>query len=133
MKRCSEIFLIISLLLAAACLSVSAQVKKDVPKFDPAHQVTFKGVVDQVQDYECPISGTLGTHLTVKSMTETVEVHLAPAKFLKDYGVVISKGDAVQITGTRTTFDGKPAMLARSIIVGNYTYSFRDDRGLPLW
>jgi len=133
MKICGKVLFAVSMSLLFAVSAANAQEKKLVPKFDAANQTTIKGVIDQVSDYECPISGTMGSHLSVKNADETVEVHLAAAKFLKEYGIVFAKGDPVQVTGTKATFDGKPALLARQVIVGNRTYSFRDDKGIPLW
>lgn len=110
-----------------------AQNNPDVPKYDVSHQQVFTGIVGQVKDYHCPVSGTVGTHLAVKEITETLEVHMAPATFLKQYGIVISPGEKVQITGVKVTFDGKPAVLARSVSVRNETFTFRDEKGRPLW
>jgi DNA/RNA endonuclease YhcR with UshA esterase domain len=133
MKVCGKIFFAVALGLLFAASAANAQEKKLVPKFDAANQTTIKGVIDQVSDYECPISGSMGSHLSVRNSDGTVEVHLAASKFLKEYGIVFAKGDAVQVTGTKTTFDGKPALLARQVTVGDRTYSFRDDKGIPLW
>jgi DNA/RNA endonuclease YhcR with UshA esterase domain len=133
MRACREILIALCLVLLFAAPRISAQDKKLVPKFDPANQATIKGIVDEVKDYECPISGAVGSHLTVKSGEGAVEVHLASSSFLKEYGIVFARGDTVQVTGTKTFFDGKPALLARQIIVGDRTYSFRDDKGIPLW
>ncbi|MBZ5523679.1 MAG: alcohol dehydrogenase catalytic domain-containing protein [Acidobacteriia bacterium] len=41
--------------------------------------------------------------------------------------------DVITITGTKVTFDGKPAVLARVIKYKNETYLFRDEKGRPLW
>jgi DNA/RNA endonuclease YhcR with UshA esterase domain len=133
MRICREILIAFCLILLFAVPATRAQEKKLVPKFDPANQTTIKGIIDQVSDYECPISGAIGSHLTVKSGDGTVEVHLATSNFLKDYAIAFTKGDTVQVTGTKTFFDGKPALLARQITVGDRTYTFRDDRGIPLW
>ena len=133
MKICGKILFAVSLCLLFAASTANGQEKKLVPKFDAANQTTVKGIIDQISDYECPISGSMGAHLSVRNSDGTVEVHLAASKFLKEYGIVFAKGDAVQITGTKATFDGKPALLARQVIVGDRTYSFRDDKGIPLW
>ncbi|HEX7959386.1 MAG TPA: hypothetical protein VF493_05685 [Terriglobales bacterium] len=132
MRIYGKIFSVLSLILLVAAPAVRAE-QKNVPKFDPANQTTIKGVIEQVNNYECPISGTMGSHLTVRSGPGTVEVHLAASKFLNEYGIAFTKGDTVEVTGTKVVFDGKPALLARQITVGDRTYSFRNDKGLPLW
>jgi len=132
MRTCRQV-LVASCLVLLFAAPIRAQQKKLVPKFDPANQTTIKGIVDQISEYECPISGAVGSHLTVKSDEGTVEVHLGTSSFLKEYGIAFAKGDTVQVTGTKTFFNGKPALLARQIVVGDRTYSFRDDKGIPLW
>lgn len=132
MRISSKILFVLSLILLVAAPAVRAE-QKNVPKFDPANQTTIKGVIEQVNNYECPISGTMGSHLTVRSGPDTVEVHLAASKFMNEYGIALTKGDTVEVTGTKVVFDGKPALLARQITVGDRTYSFRNDKGIPLW
>jgi DNA/RNA endonuclease YhcR with UshA esterase domain len=133
MRRCGKIYFTISLILLFVAPAACEQGKKAVPKFDPANQTTITGVIDQMSDYRCPISGTIGSHLTVSNPEGAVEVHLAASKFLKEYGFGFAKGDTVKVTGTKAIFDGKPAMLARQVKVGKRTYFFRDEKGIPLW
>src|SRR5689334_12001754 len=125
MKIRGNILCVLSLILLVAAPATRAE-QKSVPKFDPANQTTIKGVIEQVNNYVCPISGTMGSHLTVRSGPGTVEVHLAASKFLNEYGIAFTKGDTVEVTGTKVVFDGKPALLARQITVGDRTYSFRN-------
>jgi hypothetical protein len=63
----------------------------------------------------------------------TIEVHLAPAKFLKQYEIIINKGSEVQVEGAMATVDGKPGLLAKIMTDGYTTYAFRDAKGKPLW
>jgi DNA/RNA endonuclease YhcR with UshA esterase domain len=105
----------------------------DTYTYDIANQKILTGTVVDVQDYQCPVSGTLGSHITVRHAGGTIEVHLAPAKFLKLYEIVINKGSQVQIEGAMTTVEGKPGMLAKIVTDGNATYAFRDANGKPLW
>jgi DNA/RNA endonuclease YhcR with UshA esterase domain len=105
----------------------------DTFSYEIANQHVVTGTVIDVRDYECPVSGTVGSHITVRHAGGTIEVHLAPAKFLKQYEIVINKGDQVQIEGATTTVDGKPALLAKVVADGNSTFAFRDSRGKPLW
>jgi DNA/RNA endonuclease YhcR with UshA esterase domain len=101
--------------------------------YNIATQKVLTGTVVDVQDYACPVTGTVGSHITLKHAGGTIEVHLGPAKFLKQYEVVINKGSQVQIEGAMTTIDGKPGMLAKTVADGNVTYAFRDAQGKPLW
>jgi hypothetical protein len=101
--------------------------------YDQANQQTLRGWVVETRDFQCPVSGTMGSHITVKSETGTMEVHLAPASFMKLYEIAIRKNDNVTIVGSRIMFDGKPSLIARSVVVGRDTFNFRDPKGRPLW
>jgi uncharacterized protein YdeI (BOF family) len=101
--------------------------------YNTADQVTLEGTVEEAKDYKCPISGTVGAHITIKTGSDTLEVHLAPATFMKDYEMVLHPGDKVKIVGAKIQFEGKPALLAKTLKVGQETFTFRDEKGKPLW
>src|SRR5262249_53592830 len=96
-------------------------------------QVVISGVVQEVQAYKCPVTGTVGAHITVATRGSTIEVHLAPVSFLKQYEIVINKGDNVEIEGAKIQFENKPALLAKLVAINQTTYAFRDPAGKPLW
>lgn len=121
------------ILLALAVLGALAFTEEAVPAYNPAQQQTVRGTVQEVKDYQCPVSGTIGSHIAVNAGSETIEVHLAPARFLKEYGIVIKEGDSVTVTGVKFTFNGKPAMMAKTVVAGHSTFTFRDDKGRPEW
>ncbi len=80
----------------------------------------------ETRDFQCPVSGTVGSHITVKNEDGDIEVHLAPASFMKQYEINIRKDDSVTIVGSRITFEGKTALIAQSVAIGRDTYNFRD-------
>jgi len=129
----SLVVLAFLLLLAAPLSLMQAAAGNDVPAYNPAQEQTFSGTIQEVKEYQCPVSGTIGSHIAVSGGSETVEVHLAPATFLKQYGIVLKAGDRVTITGIRFIFDGKPAFIARTIVAGQSTFTFRDGKGRPEW
>jgi DNA/RNA endonuclease YhcR with UshA esterase domain len=114
-------------------LAQNAEQKEAVPKYDVANETKFKGVVEEVKDRNCPISGTLGSHLMVRADGKVYEVHVAPSKFVKSYEVTFQKGDEIEIKGVKTTFQGTDAILAREIKRGNDDFVFRDPQGKPIW
>jgi DNA/RNA endonuclease YhcR with UshA esterase domain len=122
-----------SLPLLAGQQSESKPKDDAVPKYDVAAEKKFKVIVDEVKDRECPISHGLGSHLLVKADNKTYEVHVAPTKLVKDYEAVFQKGDELEITGIKTTFQGVDAILVREIKHGNDTFVFRDPQGKPIW
>jgi len=111
-----------------------AQVPASAPKYDLGNEVTIKGVVQEVKDFQCPASGGMGAHLVVKTDKGLVTVHLALSKFLSEYGFNFAKGDQVEIIGAKAKVgDDENAILARKIERGNQTFTFRDKNGKPLW
>ena len=111
-----------------------AQAPARAPKYDIGNEVTIKGVVEEVKDFQCPVSGGMGAHLVVKTDKGLVTVHLALSKFLSDYGFNFAKGDEVVIIGAKAKVgDDENALLARKIDRGNQTFTFRDKEGKPLW
>ncbi|MGH9578081.1 MAG: hypothetical protein ACRD24_06375 [Terriglobales bacterium] len=110
-----------------------AQAKKDVPQYKVADEIKVKAAVEQVKNYECPISGTVGTHLVVKIDSEKYEAHIAPLKFLEEYGIQLKEGDSITLFGTKVKFGEGPALLVRAIERENDRFFFRDKEGLPLW
>ncbi|MBZ5504954.1 MAG: hypothetical protein LAO78_05635 [Acidobacteriia bacterium] len=125
------------LVLAGASTLISQEKAPSQPLHNHAYDQTtlekVEGLVVDTRDYNCPVSGTVGSHITVKADGGDIEVHLAPASFMKQYEIAIRKNEKVTIFGSRITFDGKPALIARSVVVGRDTFNFRDPKGRPLW
>jgi hypothetical protein len=123
--------------IALGCAVLIAQEKNPPAQhnyaYDQATVQTFAGVVVETRDYNCPVSGTMGSHITLKGSSAEIEVHLAPARFMKQYEIAIGKGDQVTVVGSRITYEGKPALIARTVIIGRDTFNFRDAKGTPLW
>ena len=102
--------------------------------YDVSKEMTIKGVVEEVKDFRCPVSGGMGAHLVVKTDKGLVTVHLALSKFLSEYGFNFAKGDEVEVVGVKAKVgDDENAILARKIDRGNQTFTFRDKAGKPLW
>lgn len=80
------------------------------------------------------MSGGLGSHLILKlSDGNTIEVHLATAKFVRSYDLLFSKGDKVEVVGAKVQFEGKETIFAREVARGADTFVFRDKSGTPIW
>jgi hypothetical protein len=74
-----------------------------------------------------------GTHVIVKTKTDTLEVHLGPTAYLTEQKITLAKGDTVEILGSRVTVDDEPVLLARQITKGTDKWTLRDASGRPLW
>ena len=129
-----KFILAVGMLVILTAALAWAETPASSPKYDPANEVTIKGVVVEVKDFQCPVSGGMGAHLVVKTDKGPVTVHLALSRFLSEYGFAFAKGDEVVITGVKAKVgDDGNAILARQIERGNQTLTFRDKKGKPLW
>jgi hypothetical protein len=107
------------------------------PRYDASTEATVSGTVESVEQIKPGTGGGRrglgGTHLRLKTKTETLDVHLGPATFLTEKKVEISNGDTLAITGSRVTVDGEGVLIAREVRKGDTTWTLRDAAGLPLW
>lgn len=122
--------LLLTLLLVAA----SAASKTPKVKYDPATETRIGGTIEDVTEFECPVSGTVGYHIALKTDTGLVTVHVAASKFMKDYEITFAKGQRIEVVGSKVKLEsGEEAVLAREIKREQNTYAFRDKQGHPLW
>ena len=107
--------------------------KRETPEYKVADEVKLKGTVEQVRNYDCPVSGAVGTHLVVRIDSEKYEAHIGPQKFLEEFNIHLKEGDTITVYGTKVKFGEMPALLVRAIERDNDQFFFRDKEGLPLW
>ena len=101
--------------------------------YDPKTVSTVTGEVLSV-DRITPMKGMCGgVHLTVKTDSEALSVHLGPAWYIENQDAQIKPKDKVTVTGSRITFEGKPAVIAEEIAKGNDVLKLRDSNGVPYW
>ncbi len=101
--------------------------------YDPKVVETISGEVTSV-DRITPNRGmATGIHMIVKTEKETVSVHLGPSWYLENQDVKIEPKDKVEVKGARTTFAGKPAIIAAEVRKGDEVLKLRDDNGFPVW
>ena len=101
--------------------------------YDPKALETITGEVTAV-DRIVPVKGMSGgVHMNVKTDKETISVHLGPSWYLENQDVKIAAKDKVEVKGVRTTFAGKPAIIAAEVKKGDEVLKLRDDSGFPVW
>jgi hypothetical protein len=102
--------------------------------FDPKTVQTVTGEVLSVTTLT-PMRGMgAGVHITLKSKEgETIDVHLGPAWYLEHQDVKIDPKDTLEVTGSRVTISGKPALLAAEVKKGDQVLQLRDSAGVPFW
>jgi len=129
--------ILITVLAVATIVCAQAPIsdqKEPVPKYDVTQEQTFKGVVQEYRDRQCPVSGGLGSHVVIKlEGGQTIEVHLAKTKFVKDYELSFAKDEKVEVKGVKVKFEGVDTIFAREVKRGNDMYMFRDKDGKPIW
>ncbi|MBZ5721586.1 MAG: hypothetical protein LAO03_14500 [Acidobacteriia bacterium] len=134
MKSWLVVILILGMVMVISPAFAAQKPGAAVPKYDPTTEVTLKGTVDEVRDRECPVSGGMGSHIILRLADDkTIEVHLASTKFVKVYDLVFAKGDKLEVTGSKVTFEGVETIFAREVKRGSDTFVFRDKDGKPVW
>jgi hypothetical protein len=125
------------LLLGLAASSDQTAQAEPEPRYDSATTVDMMTVVADVR--EVPRGNPLsGSHLMVrldsaKETSETIDVYLGPANYLKDFEVTFAKGDRVQVIGSKVKYGGAPVVLARQVRRESTTLYLRDENGTPYW
>jgi hypothetical protein len=118
-------------LAVMVCLAVPA-LAQAAPKYDPATEGKFKGVVAELK-FVPPTGGKPVAYLTLKSGTDAVEVFLCPKKFLDDMGVEFKADDQIEVIGSKVKQDGADLTLAREVVKGGDTLTLRFKDGKPAW
>ena len=135
----SSILGISTLLTVAAVSVVMAQpgTARGSPIYDLRTETTIRGTVESVDT----VTGAGGrgrhalggTHLTVRSGTEALAVHVGPTAYLAEKGITFAKGDALEILGSRVTIGQESVIIARQVKKGDNTWTLRDALGRPAW
>jgi hypothetical protein len=107
--------------------------REPVPEYNMAQEAKFKGIVEEVSERLCPMTGSMDWHLMVRIENKIYEVHVAPVKFAKIYEADVHKGDRIEIVGVKTQFQHADVILSREIKDGNHVLLFRDEKGKPFW
>ena len=102
------------------------------PKYDPATEGKFKGVVAELK-FVPPTGGKPVAYLVMKSGSDAIDVFLCPKKFLEDMGVEFKANDEIEVTGSKIKQDGADLTLAREVVRGGDTLTLRFKDGKPAW
>ena len=123
-----------SLVNVAAILSLAIPAfSQAAPKYDPATETTFKGIVEELKIVP-PTGGKPIAYLVLKDSTDPA-IFLCPKKFLDDIGVVFKADDPIEITGSKIKQNGSDLTLAREVVKvnGGETLTLRFKDGRPAW
>ena len=101
--------------------------------YNPATVETISGKITAIDKITLTKDMSYGIHVMVKTDKETISVHLGPAWYLERLDTKIEKGDAIEVKGSRVTYNGKPAIIAAEVKKGDAVLKLRDDSGIPAW
>jgi len=131
----------IAVLVLFAALPLFAQPQgrgEGAPRYDLTTEATVTGTVESVEQIASQGGGRGrralgGTHITLKTNAETLDVHLGPTAFVNEQKIAIARGDTLQILGSRVGIDDERVFIAREVKKGDSVWTLRDAAGLPLW
>lgn len=101
--------------------------------YNPQTVETLSGEVEKVELFTPRRGMSQGVHLVLKTDKGSIPVHLGPSWYMDKQGVKFEKGDKLEVTGSRVTFNKKPAIIASEIKEGDKTLKLRDETGTPAW
>jgi len=132
MKKILEVIFLVA--VPAFALAQRPGATYDGLKYDKTSETRIAAVIEQVQEFECPVSAAFGHHVIVKTISGPMVVHTAPVKFLQHYGIELKAGDKISVLGSKLKDGAKrDTMLAREIARDTDVFIFRDQQGKPLW
>jgi hypothetical protein len=105
---------------------------KGMPLYNPETEVKVMGIVEEVKQVTGP-RGWGGTHLSLKTEAEVLDVHIGPSSFLKKQGFTFAKGDQVEVMGSKIKYGDADALIAREIKKGGRVLTLRNAQGIPVW
>ena len=100
--------------------------------YDPKTEVKVSGTIEDVQQTTGK-HGWSGTHLTLKTDSGNLDVHVGPSSFISQKGFSFARGDKLDVTGSRVQMNGNEALIAREIIKDGKTLVLRNAQGIPEW
>jgi hypothetical protein len=122
--------------LAAIALVATSAFSQAPPKYDPATETTVKGTVGELKLVP-PTGGKPIAYLVTKTgpdkEKDTVQIFLCPKSFLDQMGIAFKTDEAIEIKGSKVKQDGADLILAREMVKGGETLTFRFPDGKPAW
>jgi hypothetical protein len=120
------------LLVLSSAATGQAACRNGAHNYDPNSETTIKGTVQEVQQ-QTRGRGWSGTHLLLRTDSETIDVHVGPASYIAQEQFFFAKGDVVEVIGSRITSAGTGCLIARDITKEGRTLTLRNAQGIPNW
>ncbi len=74
-----------------------------------------------------------GVRLLLNTTNGELPVYLGPSWYVNSHAIRLARHDVIEVTGSRVTYRGKPAMIAASVTKGHESLRLRASDGSPLW
>lgn len=130
-KVLPSILVVLAMAIPGVAFASSHAKSTHAQKFDPAHIATLSGHVQMVHPSGKKPARNSMMWLKLKTANETVPVHLGPAWYVSKLG--LSKGDTLEVTGSRITKGKRSEIIATKVVKGTHELDLRSDKGAPLW
>ena len=124
--------LVVGLSIGLVSFAQTPRGAKGAPMYTPATETTVKGTIEAINQITGR-QGWGGTHLELKTESETLDVHVGPSWFLSQNKMTFAQGDEIEVTGSKVKFDNADALLAREITKGGQKLTLRNKNGFPVW
>lgn len=102
------------------------------PKYDTQSEMKDKGLLDEVTVIDFGTRKDF-VQLVLRNGSETVVVYVCPKPFEEEMGISFTKGDQISFTGSKVKREQSEVILARELVKGTDTFTFRDAKGTPVW
>jgi hypothetical protein len=124
------VWLLIALSLPGA--SQTPAQSAGTPKYDLHAELKTKGIVDEVD--LVPFGSRKDfREVVITSGQDKVHIYICPQTFEQEMGVNFSKGEEIEVTGSKVKQDEADVILVRELVKGTDTLVFRDGKGNPVW
>lgn len=129
--RVSGLALALAALPALATNFAGAKLNTE-PVYNSATMVDVEGTITAVRNV--PAGNPMpGTHLTVKTKTDSLDIYLGPSSFIKFLKTSFPVGREVSVLGSKVNFRKSAVVLTNQIDIGPVALTLRDETGAPVW
>jgi len=122
--------------IAAIVLVATSALSQAPPKYDPTTETTVKGTVAELKLVP-PTGGKPIAYLLTKTgpdkEKDMVQIFLCPKSFLDEMGIAFKPDEAIEVKGSKVKQNGTELILAREMVKGGETLTFRFQDGKPAW
>lgn len=120
--------------LAAFALFSTSALSQAPPKYDAATETTVKGTVTELKLVPPTGAKSIAYLLTKPGPDkDPVQIFLCPKSFLDQMGIAFKANEAIEVKGSKVKQDGADLILAREMVKGGETLTFRFPDGKPAW